>query len=101
VQLIPELEYGQDLREAERLVLRGLGDDLVPLYYLVKLNYYISALSEEDTTVRDFVKPAIRPMFVNMWKNATAEQRYLAIQAYYAFLEKTAELTGLVVNPKD
>lgn len=86
------------LIEAERLVLRGLGEDLVPLYYCVKLNYYIAALGQQDTTVRDLVKPAIRPLLLHLWKKASKEDRYLAIQAYFAFLERTAEITGVSVD---
>lgn len=91
----------EELTEAEQKVLQGLGDDLIPLYYVVKLNYYISALGQVDTTVRDYVKPAIRPLLKSMWDQASAQDKYWAIQAYYAFLEKTAELTGLELKEPD
>lgn len=91
-----ELEsHRQELTEAEQKVLQGLGEDLIPLYYVVKLNYYVSALGQQDTTVRDFITPAIRPLLKNLWARASKKDRYFAIQAYYAFLEKTAEITGV------
>jgi hypothetical protein len=99
MDLIEQIESNPSLKEAEDLILRGLGYDLVPLYHIVKLNYYISALSEQDTTVRDLVKPALRPLFFHIWRNASKEDRYFAIQAYLTFLEKTAEITGLSYAP--
>jgi hypothetical protein len=48
--------------------------------------------------VRDFVKPAIRPLLLHLWKKASKQDRYFAIQAYFAFLERTAEIEGISVD---
>jgi hypothetical protein len=77
--------------EIEENILIALGEDIIPLYYVVKINYFVGTLAHTHKVVNDLVKPSVAPLLQALWSNARAEDKYLAIQAYQTFLDALEE----------